>query len=142
MRTRLLSLLSFLGAMVLVTVPAHTEELLVSANIPFKFEVRDITLPAGMYTIERVGSTNGSYAIRGAEGTASTFFHAVGAEPKIGKDKEWTFVFHQVGDKYFLENVWLGSSETGLALPKSKDEREALALGKSESKIEIAEAGH
>ncbi len=142
MKTRYIRALSIVGALLFVAVTAQAEGLLVSANIPFKFEVDNMTLPAGTYTIARVGPAQGSYEIRGAEAGASCFFYAVGAEPKAGKDKEWTLAFHQVGDRYFLEDVWLGSSETGLALPKSKDEREAIALGKSDSRIEIAEAGH
>lgn len=138
MRTRLRSVLGVLGALLFVAMTAHAEEVLALAKIPFAFEVGSNSLPAGEYTVERMGSVSGTYALRSEDGTNAIFFHAFTAEPRFGKDKDWTFVFDRLGQKNFLKNVWLGFSEEGLALPESKHERELLTMGKGESRTEIA----
>jgi hypothetical protein len=138
MRTRLQSVLSVLGTLLFVATTAHAGEALALAKIPFAFEVGSNSLPAGEYTVERMGSVSGTYAIRNEDGTNSIFFHAFTAEPRFGKDKDWTLVFDRLGEKNFLKNVWLGFSEEGLALPESKHERELLTMGKGESRTEIA----
>ena len=141
MRTNILRVLGIAGSLMLMAVIAHADPVVAEANIPFDFEVGSAVLPAGVYTIEREQPPMGAYLIQSIGGGHACFFSANSALPKTGKDPEWTFVFDKVGDKYFLRHVWLGSSSTGLELPKSKHEREFIAMGRVESIIEIAETG-
>jgi hypothetical protein len=45
-----------------------------------------------------------------------------------------SLIFHQYGDSYFLSEVWTGADEYGLALPKSRAERDRNEVAKVETK--------
>ena len=92
------------------------------ADIPFSFVVRDTALPAGKYTVKRVDDTETHLLeIRSNKGRIAVVFEAQNAQAnQIPRDAE--LVFDQVGDQYFLTQIWTSASEFGYQLPKTKAE--------------------
>jgi hypothetical protein len=94
-----------------------------SAYIPFQFEVGNSKLPAGQYEIESVTTGNGTIqVIRKADGTASTRFSAMVTEPRDGNSAP-ELVFHKYGNEYFLSEIRTGDNHS-LQLFQSRQERE------------------
>jgi hypothetical protein len=95
----------------------------VKADIPFDFVVGNQMLPAGEYTVSNQGSVNQAILIRSDEGnsaalslTQSCSSHNPSAKTKL--------VFHTMGGRYFLYQVWTQGNYSGQQLPKSKAEVE------------------
>jgi hypothetical protein len=77
-------------------------------NIPFEFVAGDTTLPAGAYTLRAFLSE--MEVISGKKNQIVTMAPPIleGAPGKRG-----LLIFHQVGDKYFLAEVWPAGSKIG-----------------------------
>jgi len=115
-----LSLMAFAGR-----TPAHAQVVdTIEADIPFSFTVRDTTLPAGRYNIERVYTIDPNVMeIRGSDGHSTAFVIVENAE--IAKAPQLSeLIFDRVGDQYFLWEIFEGGSNAGVALPKSHAERQ------------------
>ena len=115
-----MSLMAFAGR-----IPAHAQVVdTIEADIPFSFTVRDTTLPAGRYTVERVYTIDPNVMeIRSSDAHSTAFVIVENAE--IAKAPETAeLIFDRVGDQYFLWEIFEGGSNTGVALPKSHAERE------------------
>ena len=101
--------LTLVGALSLLLVAgsAFAQSNEVRANVPFDFVVNKTTMPAGTYQIVN-GGTLGSetIAIRGMNIKASKL------------------VFHRLGDRYFLSQIWVEGSDSVRQLPKSQLESE------------------
>ncbi len=139
MRTKVLSLLGVMGLLVFGALTAHADELILRANIPFDFIVGSQTLPAGEYSIVKLSSLGNEYMMRNDNGSKAILFDAVTVEPKNTSDENAKLVFERYGDSSFLSDIWLGDS--GLQLPKSRNERKLLAMGAAGSRSEV-EPGH
>ena len=95
-----------------------------SAYIPFQFEVGNSKLPAGQYEIESVPTGNGTIqTIRRADGSASARFSTMITEPREGGSSP-ELVFHKYGNDYFLSEIRTGDNHT-LQLFQSRQERES-----------------
>jgi hypothetical protein len=94
----------------------------IRANIPFDFNVRGRTLPAGEYEISRISDEPGAMEIANIYHRSE---HAVmESEPVQGRiPKRGEVVFHRYGDNYFLYEVWTPGMETGREIEPSKRER-------------------
>jgi hypothetical protein len=101
------------AALAVVSVPGEAQDL--RCNVPFRFEVRDATLPAGTYTVTVQQST---LMIRSA--TQGAF--AIGNRVEKKTNDTPKLVFHRYGDAYILREVWTGS--LGREIPESRRERE------------------
>jgi hypothetical protein len=94
------------------------------ANIPFSFVIGNQTLPAGEYTVRYVNQNSGKSALlfKSVDGRTSRIVNMNAAQTSRAEIKA-SLVFNQYGDSYFLSEVWTGSDQYGLSLPKSSAER-------------------
>ena len=97
----------------------------VTASIPFQFTIGNQTLPAGDYTVKLVNQDSGKNAllIKSTDGSVSRMLMMNTAQKGSATAKA-SLVFNQYGDRYFLAEVWTGSDQFGLTLPRSRSERE------------------
>lgn len=121
-------------ALAAVTVQAQAANQM-KANIPFRFVIGNQTLPAGEYTVRYVNQDSGKTALlfRSMDGKTNRIVNMNTTEGTAGELKA-SLVFNQYGDQYFLSEVWTGSDQYGLSLPKSRAERQQGELSKLEAK--------
>lgn len=106
-------------------IPARAQALIegtIEANVPFAFMVKDTTLPAGKYTLQRLDEADPKVLeIRTANGRTAIIFEAENAQiASIPHNPE--LVFDKIGDQYFLSQIWANDSDIGYQLPKTKTE--------------------
>ncbi len=98
----------------------YAQTTILQAEIPFDFQIRDVQMPAGAYTIN---SSAGLVALHCNDGR-----HAIMALGLRSSRKEspntGLLEFHRYGDSYFLAEVWTPYSRDGLAFPKTSKEKE------------------
>jgi len=85
-------------------VQAFTSER-VDAQVPFAFQIGDLTLPAGEYAIKQVSPSNPRLlVIRSADGVRSAFFYAdeVSSESNASRAE---LVFDRQGERVFLRGL-------------------------------------
>jgi len=93
----------------------------VKANIPFDFVVGNQVLPAGEYLVTAQGSGNQAILIRSTDHKSAAMtitFSCASASPS----KDSKLVFHALGGRYFLSQVWAQGYSQGRELRKSSDE--------------------
>jgi len=91
------------------------------AKIPFDFIVADQVLPAGEYSIARLGASPG---IRITSVDLTRFvavFPTPGASNRTGYRSAMTF--NKYGDQYFLKEIWTSADATGTKIPECRTER-------------------
>jgi hypothetical protein len=94
------------------------------ANIPFAFIAGNKTLPAGEYTIDRPNSNEpDTLLIRSADKHIAFFLNAENVEARQTPNRT-ELVFNEIGDQYFLSQVWMAGEDTGREIPKPRAERE------------------
>jgi hypothetical protein len=101
------------------------------ADIPFAFTVANHTLPAGRYTVTRVGETSVRISSPHNQGTV-VLTHALEGKTPESKGK---MVFHRYGDAYFLSEVWVAANGTGRKVFQSRAEEE---LSRKRIEMQIA----
>ena len=92
-------------------------------NIPFEFNVRGRTLPAGHYEIKRIGDEPEGLEISDIR---QSHAHAMFETEPVDSSRparHGEVVFHRYGDQYFLSEIWSAGIQTGRELPVSKQER-------------------
>jgi hypothetical protein len=125
MKRRSVMFVGILGVVVLVALPivyGQSEERVI-ATIPFAFTAGTSTLPAGEYTISQVPNTPGIVLIRSQDNHTSVFFGTESAYA-IQIPQRTELVFNEVGDRYFLSQIWIAGEDLGRELPKPRAERE------------------
>lgn len=129
MKKQILKGVTMLGlviALALVTAvtsaQAQTVERL-KADIPFDYVIGDQKLPAGVYTIQRVGAwTDRGLLLRKQDGSEKVLLMTDVVRSLNSKD-ETVLIFHRYGERYFLSQIWASGSTEGRALHKSSEER-------------------
>jgi hypothetical protein len=92
----------------------------IKADIPFSFTVANTTLPAGNYEISTPAADDPKVLeIRQEKGDLAVLFFTEDVASQ-SREPETELVFHRIGDKEFLSQVWMEGSETGSQLPLSK----------------------
>ena len=95
----------------------------IRASIPFDFTVRGKTLPAGEYSITRIGDEPTTLLMRSVRGKhESVMFHTEPLDKRRIPRRD-VLVFNRYGDSYFLEQVVTAGEETGRELSPSHAER-------------------
>ena len=89
-------------------------------NVPFNFIVGQQAMPAGSYELQKVGDR--ATLIASADGAAKKIVLSYHCESREMQDPK--LVFDKIGDRYFLSQIWMTQSESGLQLPASKLEKE------------------
>ena len=97
-----------------------------SANVPFDFSVNGKSLPAGEYEVREVGDRATVIETKDGHNMALGIYQYAG--PSTGETK---LVFHKIGDRYFLAQIWTSARGQGLNVPQSKAEKESLAANQN-----------
>ena len=106
-----------------IAVPAVHAQKMLTADVPFAFTVGSNQLPAGAYDVAQVGDR--ATVIETKDGNTKVLgIYAYAGPSKAGETK---LVFDKIGDHYFLREIWTSSRGQGLAVPKSKLEKEIMA---------------
>lgn len=107
--------------MLLVVSAAQAQETHVKANIPFDFVVGKQTLPAGEYMLAGAGNSNQAILIRSNDGKTANF--ATTSSCTSSSPSESTkLIFHTLGGRYFLSQIWTEGYSSGRQLRKSEIE--------------------
>jgi hypothetical protein len=95
----------------------------VKANIPFDFVVGNQVLPAGEYVVAPQGATNQAILIRSTDNKNAVL--SVTSSCSSGRPSTQTkLVFHTLGGRYFLSQIWAQGYDQGRELRKSSAEVE------------------
>ena len=106
-----------------VAVPVvNAQSTILTANVPFAFNIGAKQLPAGAYAVREMDRAT-LIQSRDAENSVLGIYNYAGPS----KADETKLVFHKVGDHYFLAQIWTSARGEGLALPESKMEKELRA---------------
>jgi len=112
--------LSLIFSISAISVYAQGKTLISKVEIPFDFSIRDKTLPAGVYSVERIFQD--ALLIRsedGQEACVSLTMPVRAKEvPETGR-----LLFHRYEDTYFLFQIWEPGSDDGRQVLKSGAER-------------------
>jgi hypothetical protein len=109
----------------------------VKANIPFDFVVGNQVLPAGEYLVTPQGSTNQAIVIRSTDRKTAVMSLAFGCSLSApsGQTK---LVFHTLGGRYFLSQIWAQGYSQGHELRKSSAEIEMAKNQKATGEFVLA----
>jgi hypothetical protein len=116
--------LTTLAVALLISVPMSQAQDRLQASVPFAFSMNSDYMPDGSYEISPAGGS--ALVVRNLDTKKSCFLIAsmhVEASQASGTPHA-KLVFHKYGDQYFLVEIWSGQSNTGIALPESKREKE------------------
>jgi hypothetical protein len=116
----------WLSAMVLLAAPliaaaqtTPTERIV--TQVPFKFTVGTVEMPAGEYLVQLAGET-GVLTVANPDAKRSVFVLTVA---NLGKKSPGAaVVFHRYGDRYFLAELRIEDSRTVYTLQSTKLENE------------------
>jgi hypothetical protein len=95
----------------------------VRADIPFDFVVGNQVLPSGQYLVTLQGSVHQAILIQSADkknAAMTVTFTCASANPS----KDTKLVFHTLGGRYFLSQIWAQGYSQGRELKKSGAEIE------------------
>jgi hypothetical protein len=114
-----LTCVAALTALALAAVPAT----LMTAKIPFAFQVGNKTFPAGTYAVSRASSP-GVVILRNQEDPNKNVAAITHAHSSRTENEKATLQFRRYGNEYFLAKVMPAGTATNLELQKSRNERE------------------
>lgn len=144
MKRQALSLICLLS-LLLVAGSAIAQSGSVRSNVPFDFTVGGKSLPAGTYTIDKVGRSPENLLLQSQDGKMQMIVGSNAAETLNGADKT-KLVFNRYKDQYFLSEIWVQGSTSGRHIPKTKREKElAKELARANlnsDRVEIVAALH
>jgi len=101
----------------------RAQENAVKANIPFDFVVGNQVLPAGEYLVTAQGSANEAILIRSTDSKSAAMTATLSCT-SANPSKDTKLVFHTVGGRYFLSQIWTQGYSQGRELRKSSAEVE------------------
>jgi hypothetical protein len=121
-RNMFAALMTLIVAFAVATPVVHAQTIM-TANVPFDFAVGQKQLPAGAYQVREVGDR--ATLITNRDG----HFDVLGIYQYAGPSKsdETKLVFHKIGNKYFLCQIWTSARGQGLEVPQSNLEKELRA---------------
>ena len=106
-----------------IAVPVvQAQQTILTANVPFAFNIGAKQLPAGAYAVREMERAT---LIQSRDGENSVLGIYQYAGPS--KSDETKLVFHKVHDHYFLAEIWTSARGEGLSVPESKLEKEMRA---------------
>jgi len=113
----------FVLAVLLLAATTRAQQNGVKADVPFDFAVGDRAYPAGEYILK---STSDNAAIIRLDNTQEPIAAYIPSNScnKGTPSKETKLVFHQIGGRYFLYQVWTAGNLTGHQFPKGRAEAE------------------
>ena len=113
-------LLSLIFSLSAISVYAQSKTLISKVEVPFDFSIRDKTLPAGIYRVERIFQD--VILIRSEDGQEACVSLTM---PVRAKETPETarLLFHRYDETYFLFQIWEPGSDDGRQVLKSRTER-------------------
>ena len=114
------TLLSLIFSLSAISGYAQSKTLIGRVEIPFDFSIRDKTLPAGIYRVERIFQD--VILIRSEDGQEACVSLTM---PVRAKETPETarLLFHRYDETYFLFQIWEPGSDDGRQVLKSRTER-------------------
>jgi hypothetical protein len=132
----------FVLAVLLLASTTQAQQNAVKADVPFDFTVGDRAYPAGEYTLRAALQDAGIMRLDNTQEPLAGFIPSnscSSAEPS----KETKLVFHRIGNRYFLYQIWTAGNLTGRQFPKGRAEVEyARNQDKPESVVVAARLIH
>lgn len=117
---------------------ALAQETHIRGKVPFDFVVGDRVYPAGDYRVNSVGSINEAVRIDNDTENQSAMVLAFACAANQ-RSQTTKLVFHRVGDRYFLYQIWTAGSSRGREFRKSHLETK-LALNRPKPELIIVAA--
>jgi hypothetical protein len=119
---KLIGFLSVATLAVVLAAPLGAQTFRVTGSVPFEFTVGVRSMPAGDYTVARVGGTD---QIKVSDGNTSAWSWASNTTLRpTERTGQALLIFHRYGDQYFLARIVDGDRYAGVELPPSRTERE------------------
>ena len=107
----------FALGLLLVVSATQAQQVRVKAEIPFDFVVGNQVLPAGEYAVVPEGNAQALW-IRSDQAKESAMTLTI-ACTNSGPATSSRLVFHSLGGRYFLSEIWAQGYDQGRQLPKS-----------------------
>ena len=114
------TLLSLIFSLSAISGYAQSKTLIGRVEIPFDFSIRDKTLPAGIYRVERIFQD--VILIRSEDGQEACVSLTMPVQAKK-TPKTARLLFHRYDETYFLFQIWEPGSDDGRQVLKSRTER-------------------
>ena len=113
-----------LAAIAAATAYAQMPGMTLRTRIPFDFNIRGKTLPAGDYEIQRINDQPDVLMISSLDDKHERV--VFNTEPVQARKIPGRGVveFHRYGDSYFLSEIFTGGEQTGRELNRSRQERD------------------
>lgn len=122
-----IALMACVAFVTVAATPAHAQAL-IKANVPFSFSAGYGALPAGEYSIQRIGSNSTIMLSSGQRGVEILMPLTWDQRTDVNTPK---LVFHRYGDEYFLAEVWTNTDSTVRKLAVHPRERQLAKAGVS-----------
>jgi len=124
MKKALMVLFSCFSLAFMVAAPVSAQEpgTVIRVTIPFEFNVRGKTLPAGRYEISRISDASETLGVYNRAAHKELVFETDSIETR-SPHRDGQLMFHRYGDTYFLYEIWAPGSDMGHELPRSRAER-------------------
>jgi hypothetical protein len=133
---KIFSMLSIAAMFMVAAVYANPVDAL-KANIPFDFSVGNKTLPAGVYTVTPMTTSN-LLRIRRVDGPEAVMIQTNGVIASRAQDQT-KLVFRRYGNQYFFAQVWTAGDSSGREISKSRAEREVIKNRSNQLAKDVAE---
>ena len=119
------ALVACVAFVTLAATPSHAQAL-IKADVPFEFCAGYGVLPAGEYSIGRVGITNSLLLSSGQRGVEIVMPNTTDWQTDFKTPK---LVFHRYGDEYFLAEIWTSTDNAVRKLLVHPRERQLAKAG-------------
>jgi len=115
----------FVAASFIAAGPAHAQDHIVKATIPFTFTVGDQTVPSGTYAIGAAEMSPNVLTLRNWEKKVNILSLGMPNQTNSGHDN--TLVFHKYGNQYYLSEIRSEGASIDVRFPVTKAEKRARA---------------
>jgi hypothetical protein len=120
-----IALVAFVAFVTVAATPSHAQAL-IKADVPFEFCAGHGVLPAGEYSIQRIGGMNPLLISSGQRGVELVMPNTTDWRTDFETPK---LVFHRYGDEYFLAEVWTSTDNAVRKLQVHPRERQLAKAG-------------
>ncbi len=137
MKRNVIGIVSLVALSLLLTASGASAQSRLKADVPFAFTVGTAQLPAGCYQII-AGQTDSTIMLRNCKTGAAVVSQV---RPEYPSNTKSQIVFHRLGSKYFLAEIWGAAGNSELTVPASRQEKElesAIATSNSTKEVAIA----
>jgi hypothetical protein len=129
----------FVLAAILIAPAAKAQQNGVKADVPFDLVVGNRAYPAGEYILKTAVNSNGVTRFENVQEVSIAFIPSNSCE--AGKPATQTkLVFHRMGERYFLYQVWAAGNLTGREFPKGRVEIELAQIHENPEIVTVAAA--